>query len=190
MSGVSVFPGGESQVKLLIVWPFLQFLLHICPCIAFRLDGFCVESFVSGLLSLSHSWGTSWLQEMAFSFFHVLTVRHLSLGHPHWLLGASPTQQVSWTSKRFLPPHLSLRQLQISILSPIPIAHSNVFLQIPDPDPTLPCLSLLPCSFYLPLPPVIILFPLLRELQASSPRPSFLFNFFGSSSLWWLYFTL
>ena len=41
-------------------WPFLQFLLHLCPCISFRQDKFWVEIFMG-------EWGPAWLQEVASS---------------------------------------------------------------------------------------------------------------------------
>jgi hypothetical protein len=52
MSGIGAYPWDGSQIELVIGWPFLESLFHLCPCISFRQVNFGVESFVEGLKAL------------------------------------------------------------------------------------------------------------------------------------------
>ena len=65
--GIGVCPWDESQVGLVIGWPFPQSLIHFCPCISFRQDKFWVESSVGGLVFNFSTGVTAWLQEVASS---------------------------------------------------------------------------------------------------------------------------
>ena len=47
MSGLGAPLWDRSQVRLVIEPPFLQFLLHFCPCSSFRLEQFWLLSYIS-----------------------------------------------------------------------------------------------------------------------------------------------
>jgi hypothetical protein len=88
-----------------------------------------------------------------------------------------PRSLTSWRWKP--PPHTSLSAADFHLFS-WPSVHlscpsPNLILKLPLPL----CLPPTPVPF-LCLPPMAVLFPLLREIQASSLGPSFMFSFFES----------
>jgi hypothetical protein len=58
MSWIGACPWFGFKVDLKIGWPFLQSLLHLCVCIAFRREKFGAKSFVVELVSLYLHWGS------------------------------------------------------------------------------------------------------------------------------------
>ena len=78
VSEIDACPWDGSQVELVIGWPFLQSLLHLCPCISFKQDKFWVESFVGVLAFTSLHFGSCLAIVSGLFRFHVLIVRHLS----------------------------------------------------------------------------------------------------------------
>ena len=47
----------RTQVGPVTGWPFLQSLLHFCPCCSFRQEQFWVKNFEGRLVTLSLHWG-------------------------------------------------------------------------------------------------------------------------------------
>jgi hypothetical protein len=176
MSEIGACTWDGFWVSLVTGWPFLQSLLHLY--ISFRQDKFWVKSFVSGLVSLSFHWGSCWLQEVASSGSPLLRSSALTSGnlpYPRSLElprdSSLPTPNLTPNSCRF--PFILLT-FWASLLS----------LSAPDPASSSP-----PPVLSLPLPPMTILFPPLSVIQISMSGPSFLFNFFGSVGISWVFCT-
>jgi hypothetical protein len=143
-------PWDRSQVGPITGQPFLQSLLHFCPCISFRQEQFWVENFVGELVSPSLHWEV--LSDYWRWSFHVsYPVGHLSQGHPHWVLGASPISdlwdflEVSSTS----PPLAAVYYYSFSWSSGPPLLFPPLLILLPTPHHKVPpslCFPWLYCS--------------------------------------------
>jgi hypothetical protein len=139
---------------------FLQTLLYFCPCASCKQDTFWVESFVSGLLSLSFHWESYLATGSSHFRIHISmlgTSVRIASPHPRFLIYARHCP---------CPKPISLLSLMLS-LHTIP----STLFHFPSP---LPPRSLLPltsdfCFFF---------FPLLRKIQSTSLTSSLLFGFF------------
>jgi hypothetical protein len=160
VSGICACLWDGFQVGPVIGWPFLQSLLHLCPCISYSQDTFWVENCVDELVSLFYHWGSCLATGDGLFRSHVPTIRRHT--HPHWLL-ASFNIPCLW---HFLENHYPsswwlpfLWASSLSLLTPDPVLHSP-----PSPlshqVPSLHCLLWLFCS------------PFLSVTEASYLRPS------------------
>ena len=68
----------ESQVGPVTGWPFLQSLLHFCPCTSFSLEQFWVKNFEDKLVTPSLHWGPYLSTGRDLFWVHLLTVGQFS----------------------------------------------------------------------------------------------------------------
>ena len=128
-------------------WPFLQSMLHFCPCTSFRQDEFWVESFMGGLVSLSLHWESCLAAEVVSSGFMspllgtLAKVTHIDsweLPYPRSLeLPRDPTPSAAAVFHSILHPSGPL-----SCLSPYLILNPPIppFTHSPTQFPSLLCL--------------------------------------------------
>jgi hypothetical protein len=65
--GFDVYAWNGSQVEVISGWPFLESLLHFCPCISFRQEQFWVKFFEVGEWPHPSTGGHAYLLEVVSS---------------------------------------------------------------------------------------------------------------------------
>jgi hypothetical protein len=156
-----IVPG--LNLSQLLVGSSLSLCSIPCPCISRRQDKFWVNNFGGRLLYLLLNCGLCMATGVGLFRFHIPN----AVSHPYWFLGTSLIQVsvIFW----ICPPPPRPHQLQIAThsfghlaISPVPLPHMiltppiPLFYPLSDPAPSL----------HLPL--MIIVFPLLSEIQVSS----------------------
>jgi hypothetical protein len=95
VSGTGTCPWDESQVGMVIGWPFPQTPLHLCPPSICKQDKFWVENFVGGFGSLIPPMGVlpgyrKWPLQVPYPYFYASQLRS-----PALTTGNYPPCQVS-----------------------------------------------------------------------------------------------
>ena len=143
-------------------------LLYLCLCTSYK-DTFWIEGLWMGCWPYPYTGSPSWLQEVTISWSIFFTARSLRLRHLHRHPGYS-----------YCPR--SLVHTRDSLPCPLPFCLLSLllYLHLITHNPPLPTLLLsyqIP-SFHSSL--IDILFPLLRDIQASSHWLSLLLSLVGS----------
>jgi len=169
-------PWDRSQFGPVIGWSLTPYLFHLCSCTSCRQDTYWVKGFVGRLLSLSLPWESC-----------------LTIGGSHFRLHIPHCKESQLETPWGLPPVSGL--WHILEMQPLTTAdfHSlptSLSLHLIPPLPICPSHPLSHLVFSLHQPPMSILFPLLRKIQAPCLEPPLLYGFWGfvECSLAILYF--
>jgi hypothetical protein len=187
----------DSQGGAVSGWPFLHLCSFFCSCISFRQEQSSVTVFDMGGWPHPSNGDHVYLLEVVSSGFvfllldispNVIPIGSCILLHP-WHLGLSTAPPSPHLSTGHSPLHycylflfilLVLCTSLLSLLIPGP-ASPYFSLPVPSPNPVSHSLT-----------SMIILFPFLSEIEASTLWPSFLLSFvwYGLWVVYWVFWAL
>ena len=151
VSGFGACPWDRSQVGSVTGWPFLQSLLHFCPCISFRQEQLWVKNYEMGgwphISNGSHVYLLEVVSSISLSPLlgisdKVITMCPGSLLHP-WCLRLSRGSPISHPALLHISNHHFSGPLDLSPLSLIPDS-APFCLPLSSPTQVPPSLPL-PC---------------------------------------------